>query len=550
MRRILIACFVVFCVTAFADDAFPSMQYQNARVTGQSVQPYDRMDIVLESDGRLREFSRYGRLREMTFAADAGEDFKAYKNRLLRTLLGRFGTTAEPDTNQHFFRTSADPESWLFVDVYRDRYLVRYLEVAAYPPVVELDEAGAYRYSERLRDLGIEVPANEWIPEIRDFVITDAVYQRRDLLHIEAKTGGIDAEGERWQLKYAWRGKAQKTVRRFAVLHHYRDLVEGRGAEILLEDSTHIVFRQRDGETTTWGVFGCSDVAARLDLVREKPDIKKGLLSAEALKKALDAEGRVELKGIYFEFGKAELTLQSQEAIFVAAVMLKRYPDLKLEIEGHTDNIGGRAFNKALSQARADAVKAALAEQQIDGPRLHAVGYGFERPVASNDDDAGRAANRRVELRHTGGGMQKVSIDAGFFMPLKHADKVSQKASLYDTIAFRLPAAASSKPKTLKVSGDAVSLRYVFFKNGLRDRSISAYEILKAMEKMIALLDGEVISKSKDRLEFMIRKGAGEYDLYGTVEAGMGAYTIYTIRGERLLDPEAAKKAEQKSENK
>ena len=77
--------------------------------------------------------------------------------------------------------------------------------------------------------------------------------------------------------------------------------------------------------------------------------------------------------------------------------MLKEHPDLKLVIEGHTDNVG--AANQALSEKRAAAVRQYLIDNyQVDGARLEANGLGQTKPVGSNDTAEGKQSNRRVEL--------------------------------------------------------------------------------------------------------------------------------------------------------
>jgi outer membrane protein OmpA-like peptidoglycan-associated protein len=79
--------------------------------------------------------------------------------------------------------------------------------------------------------------------------------------------------------------------------------------------------------------------------------------------------------------------------------MLAQHADMRLAIEGHTDNVGAAAANQALSQKRAAAVKAYLVEKHgIDAARLSAAGFGAAKPVAPNVDEAGRQKNRRVEL--------------------------------------------------------------------------------------------------------------------------------------------------------
>ncbi len=78
--------------------------------------------------------------------------------------------------------------------------------------------------------------------------------------------------------------------------------------------------------------------------------------------------------------------------------LMKKYPDFKLEIEGHTDNIGSAVVNQKLSQKRADAIKNYFLNKGVNTSRLYAIGYGKEKPIASNKTPKGRAMNRRVEL--------------------------------------------------------------------------------------------------------------------------------------------------------
>jgi len=80
--------------------------------------------------------------------------------------------------------------------------------------------------------------------------------------------------------------------------------------------------------------------------------------------------------------------------------MMKQNSNIKVEIDGHTDKIGTREFNKQLSQRRANAVRSFLTSKGIDPRRVSAVGYGEDKPLASNDDEKeGREINRRVEFK-------------------------------------------------------------------------------------------------------------------------------------------------------
>jgi outer membrane protein OmpA-like peptidoglycan-associated protein len=108
----------------------------------------------------------------------------------------------------------------------------------------------------------------------------------------------------------------------------------------------------------------------------------------------------VTLKGIYFDFNKATIKFpESQEALQAAYQILKDNPTIKVEIQGHTDNVGSDEYNQRLSEQRAWAVVNYLVQQMgVDAARLIARGYGESMPKASNDTPEGRALNRRVEF--------------------------------------------------------------------------------------------------------------------------------------------------------
>lgn len=120
---------------------------------------------------------------------------------------------------------------------------------------------------------------------------------------------------------------------------------------------------------------------------------------ASLLEEALTEACRAELNGIYFDFGQATLLPASQPAIAAVAQLMKDNPAWTLRIEGHTDNVGGAAYNLDLSKRRAAAVRDALTSGfKLPAARLQASGLGAGKPVAGNDTLEGRAANRRVEL--------------------------------------------------------------------------------------------------------------------------------------------------------
>lgn len=112
----------------------------------------------------------------------------------------------------------------------------------------------------------------------------------------------------------------------------------------------------------------------------------------------VDILRRLVLKGVNFDFDRATLRREDMEIIDKNVLTLKDWGDIKIEISGHTDNVGSDRYNMGLSLDRAAAVRDYLISKGIPADRLIIQGYGESQPVASNDTDEGRFQNRRVEL--------------------------------------------------------------------------------------------------------------------------------------------------------
>ena len=106
----------------------------------------------------------------------------------------------------------------------------------------------------------------------------------------------------------------------------------------------------------------------------------------------------VVLQNIQFEYNSSALTEDSQAGIQMLTEFLRRNLELKVELAGHTDNVGSESYNRKLSSERADSVRNALIANGIDADRLSAKGYGASRPLAPNDTEEHRALNRRTEM--------------------------------------------------------------------------------------------------------------------------------------------------------
>jgi OmpA-OmpF porin, OOP family len=123
------------------------------------------------------------------------------------------------------------------------------------------------------------------------------------------------------------------------------------------------------------------------------------VLDADAMASSLDTQGKITVENIYFDFGKADLLPESDEAIAEIARLLSGRAEIGLYVVGHTDSVGSFEANLSLSRARAAAVVSALeTEHGVAAGRAVPAGVGPLAPVASNATDAGRALNRRVEI--------------------------------------------------------------------------------------------------------------------------------------------------------
>jgi OOP family OmpA-OmpF porin len=109
-------------------------------------------------------------------------------------------------------------------------------------------------------------------------------------------------------------------------------------------------------------------------------------------------EERIVLRGVNFDFDKADIRPDAAVILDEAASILNDNPGRNVSVAGHTDSVGADAYNQSLSERRAASVKDYLVGKGVDAGRLTTAGYGESNPIASNDTADGRALNRRVEL--------------------------------------------------------------------------------------------------------------------------------------------------------
>lgn len=137
----------------------------------------------------------------------------------------------------------------------------------------------------------------------------------------------------------------------------------------------------------------------KMELKNQATELQSALTKALDTSNHSSADRTLNLNNIYFETGSAKLSAESEFALEVLSEAFTKYPKLMVEINGHTDNVGDAASNLNLSQQRAQSVKDYLTNKNVSGDRIKTSGYGMTKPITSNDTEAGRTKNRRIEFK-------------------------------------------------------------------------------------------------------------------------------------------------------
>jgi outer membrane protein OmpA-like peptidoglycan-associated protein len=149
-------------------------------------------------------------------------------------------------------------------------------------------------------------------------------------------------------------------------------------------------------DTDAGSVFDGIEVARGTDPLNpadDVPEVKK--------EEPIKVGQVITLEGINFATNSAEISSLAEDKLERALNALREYPDLEVEISGHTDNTGGRAHNMRLSERRAESVKDWFVSKGIDASRITTTGYGPDQPIDTNDTEEGRFKNRRIDFKRT-----------------------------------------------------------------------------------------------------------------------------------------------------
>jgi outer membrane protein OmpA-like peptidoglycan-associated protein len=221
----------------------------------------------------------------------------------------------------------------------------------------------------------------------------------------------VTVEGKLWKREYGLKNEG-KEASGLQIIRNYSNAIKNMGGTILIEGTRDAVeavcpggegyARQVNGRVAKggrelWVEVGYNDYNGTYVITVLEKETMKQDVTASSMLDALNREGHIALY-INFDTGKSTIKPESKPIINQIVEMLKANPDLKVNVEGHTDNTGDPKSNKTLSDERAKAVVSAIVAQGIEAKRLSAAGYGQDKPIADNKTEEGRAKNRRVEL--------------------------------------------------------------------------------------------------------------------------------------------------------
>jgi len=228
-----------------------------------------------------------------------------------------------------------------------------------------------------------------------------AVYEMSDFnshTFRDEKRNQVKVDGRYYQIQYEAK-EGTNPPSTLQIHRNYENAIKQIGGVVLYGDDEYSFMKLVKGDKEIWVELTAYGPKPNLVII-EKQAMKQDILAnADAFAKDIRSTGHAAIYGIYFDTGKSVLKPESEAALKEIVRLLEGDPGLKVHVVGHTDNVGGLEANMKLSMDRANAVVQDLtAKRGIAASRLKAGGVGPLAPVASNDTDAGKAKNRRVEL--------------------------------------------------------------------------------------------------------------------------------------------------------
>ena len=215
-------------------------------------------------------------------------------------------------------------------------------------------------------------------------------------------------EGRKIVIRYEHQQANDRNVKKpsyLQILRNYSNAIAKADGEILFEHQKanvgYYFLKTSQGKEVWVEIKTAPDLGRRylMTIIEREPMLQDIVVKADLIKEKIQIDGKIAIYGIYFDTGKSQIKPESGESLEQIALFLNENPDINCWVVGHTDSDGSFEINSKLSLARAEAVTAYLQNTYAIAPnRLFAEGVGPLAPTSTNDTEAGKKLNRRVEL--------------------------------------------------------------------------------------------------------------------------------------------------------
>jgi len=234
------------------------------------------------------------------------------------------------------------------------------------------------------------------LTRLNGFNIVDCVMNYNQLDFLNTSGEWVTIEGYLTTINYIFTSDGEMPSN-FQIIKNYLNAVTAIGGKKVYTDDNYGCFQLKKNGKESKIMISEFVNGNQFKLQVLEMDAMVQEITANAMLEALNTNGSIALN-ILFDTGKSTIKSESFPIVDQIFEMMNGATDLKISIEGHTDNVGDIASNKTLSQNRSKAVMDALVAKGVDKTRMSSLGWGQEKPVADNATDEGKTQNRRVEI--------------------------------------------------------------------------------------------------------------------------------------------------------
>ena len=223
-------------------------------------------------------------------------------------------------------------------------------------------------------------------------------FDGRDFVMGKGQT--IHVEGQLWWMTYYPQSDLKSKPSELQIRRNFENAIVKQGGTLVgtATNKKQIYKLNKDGKEIWIELWAEFTGKYGFTIIQKEAMAQDIVADAKVFSNDIRTTGHAAVYGIYFDTGKSNIKPESAQAITEIVKLLNSDPGLKIHIVGHTDNVGSVESNIKLSQSRAESVVQALRNSGISPARLKSFGCGQFAPVMSNDNEEGRAKNRRVEL--------------------------------------------------------------------------------------------------------------------------------------------------------